>query len=178
MAPVVMPIMTFSLSSCATAHAITHTTSSAWTRSWLWLTCPLSLDDIPRGRRQHSVQRILVRRQRRSLAPLGLPNDRGVVMNAHRVLDRHPAPVQRAGNAPVQLHGSAEALRVWKDLPGEFVALAGDFEEERLHRGVAHVVGRVAEATPPVAYAIASRLKRPRRHTVRGPSECPGALNA
>ena len=37
----------------------------------------LSLDDIPRGRVQHPVERILVRRQRHPLAALGLADDLG-----------------------------------------------------------------------------------------------------
>lgn len=77
---------------------------------------------------------------------LGLSNNDRVLVSTDRVLDSYPPSMQGACDAAVPLGRSAETLSMGQDLSGACVPLVGELEEEGVHVGIAHMVGRVAKA--------------------------------
>jgi hypothetical protein len=114
----------------------------------------LQLDETARRWRHDVLQRGVVGGRRGHLAALGLREYAGLVVLGERILERHPAAMQRARHGAAAGGVTAQPLRVGQQIGGKPLSLVGGFEKRRPNDRVGHMIG--SEAEP--ALAIPARL--------------------
>src|SRR5688572_29815984 len=88
-------------------------------------------------------------------------DDRRLVVTADGILERHPPPMQPAGERSVRFGRPAKPLRVREEFGGESLPLAGNAEKKRLDGRIPDVIRRVAESALAVAACVDQAIQRP-----------------